>query len=143
MHNDLFELADRLRSLRDEKDDAERVVKDIAADIEATEQQLAEAMVNSETQNFTRAGRMFCLTTKTRASAVAGHKDDLFAALRQHGYGDLVYETVNVNTLSSFVKEQLVENDDELPDWLNGRVNVYEKTGVTVRKTPAASKSCA
>ena len=135
MQNDLFALADRLRSLRDEKDDAERVVKDIAADIDQTEQQLAEAMVNSETQNFTRAGRMFCLTSKVRASAVAGHKDGLFAALKQNGYGELVYEIVNANTLSSFVREQIAENDDELPDWLNGHVNVYEKTGVTVRKT--------
>ena len=68
MENELFALTDKLRSLRDEKADMERVVKDIAADIEGTEQKLAEAMVNTETQNFTRAGRMFCLTIKTRAS---------------------------------------------------------------------------
>ena len=135
----LFELADRLRELRDEKDDAERVVKDIAAELEATEQQLAEAMLNTETQNFTRAGRMFCLTTKTRASAIAGAKEELFATLRENGYGELVYETVNANTLSSFVKEQLAENDDHLPDWLNGRVNVFEKTGVSVRKSTKKS----
>jgi len=133
--DELFALADRLRSLRDEKDDMERVVKDIIADIEATEQRLAEAMVDSETQNFTRAGRMFCLTAKTRASAVAGAKEELFAALRENGFGDLVYETVNANTLSSFVKEQLAGNEDRLPEWLDGLVNVFEQTGVSVRKT--------
>jgi hypothetical protein len=34
-------------------------------------------MAQTETQNFTRAGTMFCLTTKTRASAAVGFKDDL------------------------------------------------------------------
>ena len=135
MENELFALADRLRELRDERDDMERVVKDIVADIEATEQRLAEAMIDSETQNFTRAGRMFCLTTKTRASAIAGAKESLFAALRENGFGALVYETVNANTLSSFVKEQLAEHEDRLPEWLDGLVKVFEQTGISVRKT--------
>ena len=134
MQNDLFELADQVRELRDEKDDAERTVKEISAELEAAETALAEAMLNSETQNFTRAGRMFCLTTKTRASAIAGQKEELFAALKDNGYGELVYETVNANTLSSFVKEQIAEHE-QLPSWLTGRVNVFEKTGVTFRKS--------
>jgi len=133
--DELFALADRLRSLRDEKEDMERIVKDIIADIEATEQRLAEAMIDSETQNFTRAGRMFCLTTKVRAAAIAGAKEELFAALKENGFGDLVYETVNANTLSSFVKEQLTGNEDALPAWLDGLVKVFEQTGVSVRKT--------
>ncbi|WP_442477687.1 gp33 family protein [Ruminococcus callidus] len=37
-------------------------------------------MAETETQNFTRAGTMFALTTKTRASAVAGRKEELYAA---------------------------------------------------------------
>ena len=139
MDNELFSLADRLRELRAEKDDQDRILKDIAADIDATEQRLAEAMVDSETQNFTRAGRMFSLTVKTRASAVAGQKDDLFAALRENGFGDLVYETVNANTLSSFVKEQLAGNEERLPEWLDGLVKVFEQTGVSVRKTTKKS----
>jgi len=40
---------------------------------------------------------MFCLTTKTRASATEGKKDELFAALRAQGFGDMIYETVNAN----------------------------------------------
>ena len=113
----MFELADRLRALRDEKAEAEQ-----------------HLMAESETQNFTRAGTMFCLTTKTHASAVAGRKEELFSALRAGGFGDLVYETVNANSLSAFVKEQVAENGDMLPDWLDGLVNVFEKTTVGVRK---------
>ena len=131
----MFELADRLRALREEKTEAEQRVKDINADMEETEYRLSELMAETETQNFTRAGMMFCLTTKTRASAMAGSKDELFSALRKAGYGDLVYETVNTNSLSAFVKEQMAENGDILPDWLNGLVNVFEKTGVSLRKS--------
>jgi len=41
---------------------------------------------------------------------------------------------VNANSLSSFVKEQIEENNDTLPEWLDGLVNVYEKSTVSVRK---------
>ena len=61
-------------------------------------------------------------------------KDELFAALRSEGFGDLIYETVNANSLSAFVKEQISENGDALPEWLTGLVNVFEKTTVGVRK---------
>ena len=64
----------------------------------------------------------------------AGRKEELFAALRGEGFGDLVYETVNANSLSAFVKEQISENGDTLPAWLDGLVNVFEKTTVGVRK---------
>ena len=81
-----------------------------------------------------RSAAMFCLTTKTRANAAPGRKDELFDALRAEGYGDMITETVNANSLSSFVKEQIAENGDELPSWLHGLVNVFEKTTVGVRK---------
>jgi chromosome segregation ATPase len=130
----MFDLADELKRLRDLKDDLEAEVKDINAKIEETDYRLSELMATTETQNFTRSGTMFCLTTKTRASATAGVKDSLYEALRVHGYGDLVYETVNANSLSSFVKERIEENGDSLPGWLIGLVNVYDKTTVSVRK---------
>ena len=133
-NNKMFELADELKRLRDLKADLEQQVKDTAAQIDETDYRLSELMAETETQNFTRAGTMFCLTTKTRASAVAGNKEALHTALREQGYGDLVYETVNANSLSSFVKEQIEENGDALPAWLLGLVNVFDKVTVGVRK---------
>lgn len=130
----LFEWADRLKALRDRKDELEAELKQINADIDDADWHLSNLMAESETQNFTHAGTMFCLTTKLRANATAGHKDELFDALRAEGYGDLITETVNANLLSSFVKEQIAENDDMLPGWLYGLVNVFEKTTVGVRK---------
>ena len=132
--DELFALADHLRELKETKKYAEQELKEITAEIERVDAALAELMVTSETQNFTRNGTMFCLTSTTRASAAAGRKEELFTALRSAGFGDLVYETVNANSLSAFVKEQTTENEDVLPNWLDGLVNVFEKTTVGVRK---------
>lgn len=130
----MFETADKLRGLKDEKAEMEKRLKELNGEIEDTDYKLSEMMAETETQNFTRAGMMFCLTSKTRASAVAGRKEELFTALRGGGFGDLVYETVNANSLSAFVKEQTEENGDVLPGWLDGLVNVFEKTSVSLRK---------
>ena len=109
-------------------------LKTVGLEIDRVDAVLAQRMVDAETQNFTRNGTMFCLISMTRASAAAGRKDELFEALREAGYGDLVYETVNANSLSAFVKEQTTENGDTLPEWLDGLVTVFEKTTVGVRK---------
>ncbi len=135
MELNMYELAEQLKQLREEKKNAEQRVKDINADIDKTEYALVQLMAETETQNFTRAGTMFSLTTKTRASAMAGRKDELYSALKENGFGDLVYETVNANSLSAFVKEQISENQDTIPAWLNGLINVYEQTSVSVRKS--------
>ena len=132
--NDLFALADELRELRETKKRLEDELKAVGLEIDRVDTSLAQRMSDTETQNFTRNGTMFCLTSTTRASATAGHKDELFEALRTAGYGDLVYETVNANSLSAFVKEQTTENGDTLPEWLAGLVTVFEKTTVGVRK---------
>ena len=132
--NELFALADELRELRETKKRLEDELKTVGLKIDRVDACLAQRMADAETQNFTRNGTMFCLTSTTRASVVSGRKDELFDALREAGFGDLVYETVNANSLSAFVKEQTTENGDALPQWLDGLVNVFEKTTVGVRK---------
>lgn len=82
----MYELAEQLKQLREKKKAAEQQLKDIHAEIAQTEYQLSVQMAETETQNFTRAGTMFALTTKTRASAMAGRKDELYAALKENGW---------------------------------------------------------
>ena len=134
MDGNMLEWADRLKALRDRKAELEAELKEINARIDDADWHLSNLMAESETQNFTHAGTMFCLTTQTRASAAAGRKDDLFRALRGEGYGDMITETINANNLSAFVKEQISEHGDTLPEWLEGLVSVFEKTTVGVRK---------
>ena len=81
-NNRLFELADELKALRERKDALEAELKQVNMDIDNVDWHLSNLMGEMETQNFTRAGTMFFLSTKTRASAKAGQKDELFGALR-------------------------------------------------------------
>jgi hypothetical protein len=130
----IFEKAQQLIVLRDEKKRLEERLGKVEDTIEEVNRDLTDEMVAKETPNFTHAGMMFYLVTKTRASAKGGVKQELCDALKGNGYGDLVYETVNHNSLSSFVKEQREENGDMLPEWLEGLVNVFDDTCVQVRR---------
>jgi hypothetical protein len=134
MGNKIFELADRLKALRDEKKYAEDEVKRVNAAIDETDFALSELMAAEEVQNFTRDGSMFYLTVQTNASAVSGLKDDLYDAIRAEGHGDLITETIHARTLSSFVKDIIEENDDVIPEWIDGLINIHEKVKVGVRK---------
>ena len=62
-NNVMFELADRLKNLRDKKKEIETSLKSVNDMIFEVESALAELMTLSETQNFTRSGTMFSLTT--------------------------------------------------------------------------------
>ena len=88
----------------------------------------------NETPNFTHGNTSFSLRTSLKASAVSGKKEELYSSLKNAGYGDLVVETVNPSSLSAFVKEQISENENELPEWLGGLINIFEKNTVSTRK---------
>ena len=132
---DMFELADKLKNLKERKGELADMVKENNAEIEQAEFQLSQLMASTETQSFQRAGTLFYLTTKTYASANKEQKDELFDALRNEGYGSLITETINANSLSAFVKEQMADNDDILPEWLDGKVNIFDKVTVGIRKS--------
>ena len=132
---DMFELADKLKELKERKAELAEETKANNAEIEQAEFQLSQLMASTETLSFQRAGTLFYLTTKTYASANKEQKDELFEALRNEGYGSLITETINANSLSAFVKEQMADNDDVLPEWLDGKVNVFDKVTVSLRKS--------
>jgi len=140
MNDNMFALADELKQLRDQKVALEVDLKELNSKISDTDYKLSELMAESETQNFTRAGTTFYLTTTTRSSAAAGMKDELYSALKENGYGSLVTETINANSLSAFIRERREEyaeehgGDGQLPEWLDGLVNTFDKTTVGVRK---------
>lgn len=131
--NRLFELADELKALREKKAELDDALAQVKIEIDNTDWHLAQLMAEMELPNFTRAGKQFYLTNKSMASAEAHKKPELYSALKVNGYGDMVYETVNANTLTSFVKEQMSENEGELPEWLDGLVRVFPKTTVAVK----------
>lgn len=135
MNNKIFELADQLKAAKDKKKELEEQVKRTSAEIEHLDLVLSDAMVEEECEHFSRNGYTFYLGSRLFASAMAGKKEELYEALREHGYGNIVTETVNANTLSSFVKEQRALNNDEIPEWISKVVSTFEKVSVGIRKS--------
>ncbi|ABW18836.1 gp33 family protein [Alkaliphilus oremlandii] len=130
----IFKLADELKNLKDWKKQLDEERKTVNSQIEALKNDLSQLMIEEEMQSFNRAGMMFYLNTKFYASAIPNRKENLFKALKEEGYGDLVYETVNANSLAAFVREQIEENNEELPGWLKGLVSTYEKISIGMKK---------
>ena len=131
---EIFELADRLKACKDKKKELEAETKLVNAEIEELDKQLSDAMAESELERFARNGSTFYLSSRLFASPVAGRKDEMISALKENGFAELVSETVNANTLASFCKEQMAENGDSLPDWMNEVLHTYEKVSVGIRK---------
>ena len=130
----IFELADQLKAAKEQKKELDAQVKELGAEIDRLDLALSDAMAEAECERFSRNGSTFYLNTRLYASPVAGKKEELFAALKENGYGSIVTETVNANTLSSFVKEQMAENDEEVPAWLAEKISIFEKVSVGIRK---------
>ena len=131
----IFEMADRLKSLKKQKKDLEDSVKALSSEIEELDRQLSDAMTEAELDRFSRNGSTFYLHSRLYASPSAGRKDAMVLALKQNGYGSLVVESVNSNTLSSFVREQMEANEGNIPSWLGDTISTYEKISVGIRKS--------
>lgn len=131
----IFALADRLKSLKEVKKDLEAQADAVGAEIAELDAQLSDAMAEAELDRFSRNGSTFYLKSRLFASPVAGRKDEMMAALKANGYGSLVVESVNANTLASFIKEQREVTGMDVPEWLDGTVSTFEKVSVGIRKS--------
>ena len=131
----IFEMADRLKTLQEQKKDLEARAKALGAEITDFDLQLSDAMTEAELDRFSCNGSTFYLKSRLFASPAAGRKDEMMQALKENGYGSLVTETVNANTLASFIKEQLEITGEEITEWLGDIVSTYEKVSVGIRKS--------
>ena len=85
----IFEMADRLKAAKELKKDLDAQVKAVNAEIEQLDHDLSDAMAEQELDKFTRNGSTFYLNSRLFASPAAGRKEELFAALKENGYGSL------------------------------------------------------
>lgn len=129
----MMSLADRLITLREMKDATQAGLKDINEQIDEVQAQLIEAMTSQECTGFKHDGKTFSLVIKEYPGAVPENKQELYDAMREHGFEHIF--TINPMTLSGTVKELKANNDDILPDWLEGLVSIYEQTSISVRKS--------
>ena len=139
MEKQILALAEKLKTLRDTKVDVEAEVKFLNGEIDKTTVELTDLMMENELPSFTHSGFSYSLSTRTFASPLAGDKETLYAALRENGYGGLITETVNANTLSSTVSELIEQNGNKLPGWLAGKVSTFDKISVRIAKSTKKS----
>ena len=126
-------LADKFKELRDKKAALQDELKALQADLDQAEAALVEAMTTEECSGFKRNGFGFSLVVKEYPGAIPELKAELYEAMKKHGFEHLF--TINPMTLSGTVKELKSNNDDVLPDWLEGLVRIYEQPSITVRKS--------
>ncbi len=85
---------------------------------------------------FTRNGSTYYLKSRLFASPVAEHKPEFMQALKDNGCSELITETVNANTLASWVKEYNESHGTERPEFLSEELlNIYTKVNVGIRKS--------
>lgn len=123
----LIELASQLRTLKEKEARLKDELSNTRIQIKNIKKDLVNQMINYEVQNFKHNDNIFYLTTNIYVSDVASRREELYSTLRDNGYGSLIKETVHPQTLKAFVKELMAENGDEVPEWLNGLVTVYEE----------------
>ena len=131
----IFQMADRLKALKEQKKDLEAQVKSLTEEISKLDLELTDAMAEAEVDKFSRNGSTFYMTSRLFASPAAGRKDEMIRRLRDNGYGSLVTESVNANTLSSFIREQREATGEDVPAWLGDTVNTFEKVSIGIRKS--------
>ena len=132
MDNLMFGLSDELKSLKDTKRVQEEELKKTNAEIAEVETALITQMVNEEISSFKRNGQGFSLVIQKYPQAEPDQKNALYEELKVRGYEHLF--TINHQTLTSTLKEMIANNDDEMPNWLDGLVKNFEKPSIRIYK---------
>ncbi|MCI6125208.1 MAG: hypothetical protein MR738_03755 [Enterocloster clostridioformis] len=136
----LTEMLAQYEVLLDKKDQLAQDTKDNNAAIEKLKAEIAETMIDEDIPSQGYGDYVYSLQDKIkyskRGEAELQEKGlDFFEVLREQGFGDIIKETVNANTLQSTMKAVADENDGELPPELDEIVSSYEMTDISRRKS--------
>lgn len=126
------ELLEFLVELRDNKADLDSQIKALNAEIESVESELIADMIDNEDASFNHKGVTCSLVQREFVSPEQERKSDLWTVMKENGFEDLF--TINSQTLSGTIKDLKVNNDDQLPDWLEGLVKITEKPSIRLSK---------
>lgn len=129
------EMAKRLDGLNLAVQAAEDNFKELKAEREAFVQEMTAQMLKDDMPAFVYAGKTYSVTQHTKWASVRGEKrQELYEVLRKYGYGDIITETINANTLCAAVEVWVENNGGKLPDYLNGLVTHEQETKISIRR---------
>lgn len=136
MQNEIFEryeeLLEKKKDLADETKANNSAIKDLEEEIETE-------MTEDDITSITVGGHSYSLVAKTRYAKLGDEKLEakglnFYEVLREQGYGDLIHETVNANTLNATMAAAAEENDGELPEELAEVLSSFDYTDIQRRK---------
>jgi len=130
----LTEKAAELLKIRDKVARAEARLKALKADEDAREALIFEQIVAEGFQNITVAGYRITPEIKTIVSITEEKREAAIAALRAHGAGSLVIESVIKRDFNGWVREVIDANGGDCPQWIRDTMSVYEKQSLSIRK---------
>lgn len=127
--------------LKDKKAECDGLIKKLNAEIDRIKDLAVEDMTLKEVRRMTIGDYNFSLQAKTRWSKKGGMDEEFFTALKNHGLGDLIKETVNANSLSAALNELTDQSeDDSVPSDIEEVVNRYDFIDIQRRKASTAAK---
>ncbi|MCM3746565.1 hypothetical protein M3223_04270 [Paenibacillus pasadenensis] len=132
MQNAVTGYAEQLVKVREEIETAESVLKGLGEKKAEIEQGMFAMMVEEGIDGIKHGGFSFSPSVRPFASLSAETKEEAFDWLRENGYGDLIKEAVNANSLTSLYKEL---GADEAPEEFLALLNVHNKQQINVRKS--------
>lgn len=133
MNNELLNLSDKLKDLKDRKSELEYETKKINGEIETTIIEMIGYMTTDELISFNRNGTIFSLITQEYPAPEPDRKPELWKVMKEQGYEHLF--SINSQTLQATVKEIISENEGMLPEWLGGLIKVAEKNTIRLTKS--------
>jgi len=135
MNKELMVEAEFLSHLKDNKATVEEELKQIKKQIDHQEQKLVNMMVDQELQSFKgNNGITYSLKTMVAPNVLAENKPELIKRLKENGHAGIVKEDVNAQTFKAYIKEMGWETNEELPEFLNDIVTIFEKTTIGTRR---------
>lgn len=131
----MFEQYEELLARKDELKDLTKANNEA---IDSLKEDISNEMIDEEVTQIAVGGKSYSLVDKVRYAKLGDAKlaakgIDFFDVLRGQGYGDLIKETVNANTLSSTMAAAAEENGGELPEELSEIVSKFEYTDINRR----------
>ncbi len=138
MASPIEDLCKKVIDARSAKDELKAKLDEASSELVAMESSLASLMRESEKTSIVQAGMVFSPTLKVSWKVQSADKERLVGFLKQ-GAPELVKETVNSSSLSSYLRKNEASLDSDSADWWVSAktcLDRSENAGLSIRKQP-------